>query len=159
MLRILVMVAGLLVAATESPRAKTDPVALEVARKWLQAVASGEPTSVEKGTALPFTYTTTAKVKQCEGKVPDPKALTNWLKCLRTSNDLLVGEVQRGTLMPSDPPNVQSKALRSLGSNLSRNGKWIEAYINGDGVTYTFRFLIVDEGVAAFLVESEFETD
>jgi hypothetical protein len=157
MLQILVMVAGLL-AATESPWAKTDPVALDLARKWLQAVARGEPTSVEKGTALPFTYATTAKVKRCDGKVTDPKALSNWLKCLRTSNELLVGEIQHGDLMPSDPPNVRSKTLRSLGSKLSRNGKWIEAYINGDGVTYTFRFLIVDQAVAAFLVESDVET-
>jgi hypothetical protein len=91
-------------------------------------------------------------------EVTDSKALSDWLKCLRTTDTLLVKEVQLGEFLPSDPPNVESKALRSLGSKVSRNGKWVEAYINGDGVTYTFRFLIVDQAVAAFLVEADFET-
>jgi len=157
MLRILVMLVPLFAGAA-TPRAKTDPAALEVARKWLQAVGTSEPTALEKSTSMPFTYATTAKVKRCERKVTEAKALSDWLKCLRTGDKLLVEEIQQGDLKPSDPPNVESKALRSLGSKISRDGKWVEAYINGDGVTYTFRFLIVDGAVAAFLVNAEFET-
>ena len=45
-----------------------------------------------------------------------------------------------------------------LGTHLRTLPEGSEAYINGDGVTYTFRFLIVDQAVAAFLVNAEFET-
>jgi hypothetical protein len=153
MLRVFVMLVGL-VTLSAPVAAKTELSPLEAASKWLQAVASGDPAET---TSMPFTFATTAKVKRCERTVTDRKALAEWLTCVRKSDQLLVNEVRRGTLMPSDPAHVESPALRSLASKISARGKWIEAFINGDGVTYTFRFLLLGGAVAAFLVEADFE--
>jgi hypothetical protein len=130
---------------------------LETVRSWLRVVASGELEILAQTTALPFVYATTAKVKRCERTIATASELGPWLKCLR-EDEVLVGELRKGELMPSVPPNVESSALKQLGSSVPGAGQWVEAYINGDGVTYTFRMLVRRGAIAAFLVEAEFET-
>ena len=138
-------------------RAKTDPAALEAARNWLRVVERGDAQTLTKTTAVPFTYATTNNVKRCERAASSEKDLSSWLSCIRKNDKLLMEEIRQGEVMPSDPPNVESKALKALASKVPGTGKWIEVYINGDGVTFTFRFLLIGGSVAAFLVDAEFE--
>jgi hypothetical protein len=154
MVRALVVI---LFLAAAGARPKADPTALETARKWLSTVAAGDSSAVAKVTSVPFTFATTAKVKRCEGVAADQERLGKWLDCLRRDNKLLLEEARQGALTIADPPNVESKVLRALGSKIATKGTWIEAIINGDGVTYTFRFLIVGNSIAAFLVDAEVE--
>jgi hypothetical protein len=156
MLRVLAIVTAMAVPLAVS-QAKTDPAALESARNWLRTVERGDTKALLKSTSLPFTYATTNKVKECEGAVANQKGLSRWVTCIRKSDDILMTEIREGVLRPSDPPNAQSKALRRLAAKISRTGTWIEAYINGDGITFTFRFLVVEGAVSAFLVETDFD--
>jgi len=156
MLHALVILMGV-ATPLASAQAKTNPAALEVARNWLRAVDQGDAQALTKSTAVPFTYATTNKVKRCERTVSSDKDLSSWLTCIRKSDKILMEEIRQGDVMPSDPPNIESKALKALASKIPGAGKWIEAYINGDGVTFTFRFLLVGGSVAAFLVDAEFE--
>lgn len=156
MLRAIVVFVGVAAAGTASS-AKTDPAALEASRRWLGAVASGDVTILRKATSLPFVFATTAKVKRCEGEIADQQGMSAWLDCLRRNDNLLLEEIRQGTLLPADPPNVESKSLRTLSSKITAKGTWLEAFINGQGVTYTFRFLLVGDSVAALLVDPEYE--
>jgi hypothetical protein len=156
MLRVLAIVIGVAVPLAAS-QAKTDPVALASARSWLSTVERGDREALVKITSLPFTYATTNKVKECEGTVTDQKGLSRWMTCIRKSDAILLTEIREGVLRPSDPPNAESKALKRLAAKIRRTGTWIEAYINGDGITFTFRFLVVEGAVAAFLVETDFD--
>jgi len=156
MLRVLAIVIGVAVPLAAS-QAKTDPAALASARSWLSTVERGDREALVKITSLPFTYATTNKVKECEGTVSDQKGLSRWMTCIRKSDAILLTEIREGVLRPSDPPNAESKALKRLAAKIRRTGTWIEAYINGDGITFTFRFLVVEGAVAAFLVETDFD--
>ena len=156
MLRALVILLGV-ATSLAGVQAKTDPAALEIARSWLRVVEPGDVQALAKSTAVPFTYATTNKVKRCERSASSEKDLSSWLTCIRKNDKVLMEEIRQGEVVPSDPPNVESKALRALASKIPGAGKWIEAYINGDGVTFTFRFMLIGGSVAALLVDAEFE--
>jgi hypothetical protein len=129
--------------------------ARDVVRGWLRVVASGDPDVLGRTTVLPFVYSTTAKVKRCEGRVTAPSALGAWLKCIQ-KDQVMIGELRGGELIFAGRPNVESKALKKLAASVRGPGQWIEAYVNGDGVVYTFRVLTRGGSVAAFLVDAEF---
>jgi hypothetical protein len=156
MLRALVILLGV-ATPLAGAQAKTDPAALAVARSWPHAVERGNAEVLTKTTSVPFTYATTNKVKRCERSVSSEKDLSSWLTCMRKNEKLLMEEIRQGDVQPSDPPNVESKALKALAGKIPGDGKWIETYINGDGVTFTFRLLLAGSSVAAFLVDAEFE--
>ena len=155
MLRVLAILIGVAVplAAAE---AKTHRAAIEVAKTWLRAVERGDLQVLAKTTSVPFTYATTAKVKRCEQTVSAQKDLSSWVSCIRKADDLLMEEIRQSEVIPADPPNVESKEMKRLASKITVPGTWIKAYINGDGVTFTFRFLLVEGAVAAFLVDADF---
>jgi hypothetical protein len=156
MLRVLAIVIGVAIPQAVS-QAKTGPAALESARTWLRTLERGNKEALLKSTSLPFTYATTNRVKECEDTVSDQKGVSRWMACIRKSDDILMREIREGVLRPSDPPNAESKSLKRLAAKISRAGSWIQAYINGDGITFTFRFLVVEGAVAAFLVETDFD--
>ncbi|HJX51793.1 MAG TPA: hypothetical protein VJ801_03415 [Polyangia bacterium] len=156
MLRALAILLGI-ATPLAGAQAKTDPAALEVARNWLRVVERGDAQALAKTMAVPFTYATTNKVKRCERTASSEKDLSSWLTCIRKNDKLLMEAIRQGEVMPSDPPNVESRALKALTSKIPGAGKWIEAYINGDGVTFTCRFLLLGGSVAAFLLDAEFE--
>jgi hypothetical protein len=155
MLRVLAILIGVVVPLAAA-QAKTEHAALEVARNWLGALERGDMQVLTKTTSVPFTYSTTAKVKRCEQTVSAQKELSSWVSCIRKADDLLMAEIRQSEVMPADHPNVESKEMKRLASKITVPGTWVKAYINGDGVTFTFRFLLVEGAVAAFLVDSDF---
>ena len=76
----------------------------------------------------------------------------------RTRQARLLAELKLGEMIASDPPAESSRALEELAAIVPGGGSWIAAYINGDGVTFTFRLLVRNGAIAAFLVEAEFES-
>jgi hypothetical protein len=156
MLRLLAILMGVATPLAVA-QAKTDRAALEAATNWLRVVERGDTEALIKSTSVPFTYATTDKVKTCERTVASQKGLSPWVVCIRKSEELLMQEIRQGNLKPADPPNVESKGLKRLAAKIPRAGTWIRAYMNGDGLSFTFRFLLVEGAVAAFLVDTDFD--
>jgi hypothetical protein len=134
---------------------------LVVARNWLAAAARGGA-ALEPTTTFPFTYRTTHKIKRCERMVRDASAFTKWAACFEKEQKLLLGEIRSGaTLEGASARDVESKALRAIADRVPGEGRWLRAYINGDGVTFTFLFKVTGNGgtdrVSAMLFEADVE--
>ncbi len=156
MVRLLASVIGVAIPLAVV-QAKTDRAAVAVARKWLRAVAKGDTETLLKSMSLPFTYATTAKIKTCERTVVAQKDVASWVTCVLKSEEILMELTRGGIFGEADAPSTVFKALDGLAARISRTGTWIEASIDGDGIHFTVRFLVVDGGVAAFLVDVEFD--
>ena len=135
---------------------------LLVARSWL-AAAAGDRAAVEGATAVPFTYRTTNKIHRCEGVVRDASALAKWSSCFAKEQKLLLDEIRTGaSLQGPSKHEVASKALQAVAARVRGDGRWLYAYISGDGVTFFFLFQIVGgDGAAkvrAVVLDEEFES-
>ena len=133
------------------------------AKEWLNSWQSNDSWLLVTKTTLPFTFATTNRVKSCEGIKQTPTALEKWRRCMRRSEKLLAEELNADSDgIRQDDMKVESEELKALVKRVPLNGKWIGAYLNGNGVTYSFRFLITTtktgtSKVRAFLFDTYFD--
>jgi hypothetical protein len=113
----------------------------ETAREWLAALERLDAKTIARLTALPFAYRPVGLKKQCEFDSTNPAGLKKWVKCLGRSKSLIVTELGAGTeprvaydLRPGEKLETASRGLAG--------GEWVHAFLNGEGVTFTFRFLV-----------------
>ncbi len=141
------------------PRA--DP-AFAAAMTWVDALKRDDAAAVLEATALPFTHGSTGLKPKCERSAKTGEDVAHWTECLQHSNDLLLGELRAGddvTIEPYRGPPMKKFAKLEKGLP---GGEWTTGFLNGDGVTFTLRFLIVKgpdgvQRVGAFLVKASFE--
>jgi hypothetical protein len=160
--RALLVVALVSVVAQRSS-GDTQPADLSVAKDWLAAAAKGSGSMSESSMGLPFTYRTTNKIKKCEGAVRDQAALAKWASCFRDDQKLLLKEIRSGNeLQAASPRAADPKQLRAMAKSIPGDGSWLPAFINGDGITFTFLFKLnhSDGGtkITAVLLEEEVES-
>ena len=138
----------------------TDLVA---ARRWVAALRASDPEALITATAIPFTFGTTNRIKKCEGTIKAALALSDWVTCVRKAQGLLIADLNAGDDVQIEAGGgVGSKALTTLAKKVNIRGTWVRAFLNGDGVSYSFRFLTVKKAedvmqVAAFLVDADYE--
>ena len=113
----------------------------ETAREWLAALERLDTPTLSRLTALPFAYRPVGLKKQCEFDSADPRGLKKWVKCLGRSKSPIVTELGAGVeprvaydLRPGEKLEAASRGLEG--------GEWVHAFLNGEGVTFTFRFLV-----------------
>ena len=113
----------------------------ETAREWLAALERLDTATLARLTALPFVYRPVGLKKQCEFNSSNPAGLKKWVKCLGRSKNQMVTEMGAGaeprvdyTLRPGEKLEAASRGLEG--------GEWVHAFLNGEGVTFTFRFLV-----------------
>ena len=152
--------AALVLAAGTVSRAG-DSTDLAVAGSWLTA-AVGHGAALASVTAFPFTFRTASKSKACERTIRDGSAFSKWATCFRKRQKLLLSEVKAGAnLRAASTQDVESKALRAIADKIPREGRWLRAFINGDGVTFTLFFKVTGGGsagkVTALVLEAEVE--
>jgi hypothetical protein len=152
-----------LVLATSIVSHADDSTDLAVAGSWLTAAAR-DNAALESATAFPFTFRTTNKIKGCERTVRDASAFSKWAACFRKRQKLLLGEVKAGAnLREASAQDVESKALRAVADKIPGDGRWLRAFINGDGVTFTLLFKVTGgDGagkVTAMVLEAEVENE
>jgi hypothetical protein len=151
--------------------AATDDIG--VFKKWLVGLQQADGTILEAHTAVPFRYRTTNNSKKCEATIRTRVAFSRWVSCFRTDQKLLFEELKKGTLIKAAPANApQAKALRSIIDARHRGylptsdrtwgeGRWVDAYINGDGITFTLLFKLTDVNgepkINAVLIHEEVE--
>jgi hypothetical protein len=134
-------------AVSRSVSAGGPVSATDAARLWLRALHDGSVETLASLTTLPFGYRETWPKKQCARVAKDVPALRKWLGCMRKKEDLLIEELLREK---NDPSHVRlvdgiegaSKKLRDLAKAAPGKSRWVNGYINGDGVTYEFLFAI-----------------
>ena len=148
-------------AAQAATPSEGDP-AFRTAMAWIDALKRSEAAAVLQSTSMPFVHRSTGLKPKCERSAKTREDLTQWMECLQRSNDLLLGELRAGGDVKVDPyRGPPLKGFKTLEKGLP-SGAWTTAFLNGDGVTFTLRFLIVKgtDGVpqvAAFLVNAFFE--
>jgi hypothetical protein len=139
----------------------SDP-AFSAAMAWVDALKNNNVKAVAGSTALPFVHKSTGLKPKCERAARTSEDLTHWVECLQRSKDLLLGELRAGDDVKIEPyRGPPMKAFAKLEKGLP-DGEWTAGFLNGDGVTFTLRFLIVKgtDGlprVGAFLVKAFFE--
>jgi hypothetical protein len=156
---VLAAVLGLTGGTASAAAARSD---LEVAKNWLLAAAR-DTAAFQSATGLPFTYRTTKRSKACERAVRDRTAVSKWATCFRKDQKLLVAEVSAGAeLRAASAKDAEPKGLRAIAEKITGDGRWLFAYINGDGITFTFLFRVTGDGyaarVTAIVVEEEVES-
>jgi hypothetical protein len=136
------------------------------AKAWLDALTRKDTAAVLESTSLPFAHRSIGLRPKCERSSKDRDELVRWVECLLDSKDLLLGELAAGydvEIEQERHPSAKAlKAFKKLQRGLGE-GEWTAAYLNGDGMTFTLRFLIVrsPDGarrVSACLVKAYFET-
>jgi hypothetical protein len=148
-------------AARAAAPSATDS-AFGAAIAWLDAVKRNEAAAVVDSTSLPFFHRSTGLKPKCERSAKTRDDVTHWMECLQRSNDLLLGELRAGDDVKIEPyrgPPIKGFAKLEKGL---RDGEWASGFLNGNGVTFTLRFLIVKgthgiPQVGAFLVKAFFE--
>jgi len=113
----------------------------ETAREWLAALERLDGKTIVRLTALPFAYRPVGLKKQCEFDSANAAGLKKWVKCLGRSKSMIVTELGAGAeprvaydLRPGEKLEAASRGLDG--------GEWVHAFLNGEGVTFTFRFLV-----------------
>jgi len=156
---IIILALGATQAAAPGPADPAFPVALA----WIDAVKRNDVAAVLESTSQPFAHRSTGLKAKCERSTKTSEDVTRWLECVQHSNDLLLGELAAGDDVRIEPyRGPPLKAFKKLEKGLP-DGQWTMGFLNGDGVTFTLRFLIVkgSDGVlrvAAFLVKGSFES-
>ena len=148
--------------AVQAAAPSATDAAFGAAMAWLNAVKRNEAAAVEDSTSLPFVHRSTGLKPKCERSAKTRDDVTHWMECLQRSNDLLLGELRAGDDVKIEPyrgPPI--KGFAKLEKGLP-DGEWATGFLNGDGVTFTLRFLIVKgtdgvRRVEAFLVKAFFE--
>lgn len=159
--RMLTIAVACLVATIGRRAAASDD--LSVVRTWLASSTKGAEV-FEAATAFPFAYRTTNKVKKCERVAPDRASFSKWSACFRKDQKLLLDEIKAGALVQESPPkDAGSPGLQVIRKAMSGDGRWVQAFMNGDGVTYEFFFRVVGERdgarVNALILDEEVESD
>jgi hypothetical protein len=157
-------IAIILLAVSTAPATAPGPAdsAFPVALAWVNAIKRNDVGGVLEATSLPFVHRSTGLKAKCERSTETPEDLTRWVECVQHSNDLLLSELAAGDDVRIEPyRGPPMKAFKKLEKGLP-DGQWTMGYLNGDGVTFTLRFLVVkgSDGisrVAAFLVKAFFE--
>jgi hypothetical protein len=148
-------------AAQAAAPSGTDPV-FSAAMTWVDGLKRNDAAAVVESTSLPFAHKSTGLKPKCERASKTREDLTHWMECVQRSNDVLLHELRAGDDVKIEPyrgPPI--KGFAKLEKGLP-DGQWTTGFLNGDGVTFTLRFLIVKgtDGVprvSAFLVKAFFE--
>lgn len=154
----------LLATIGRAAAAEPDTAVVGAANAWLAAVGRNDGRALVGATSFPFTYRTTNKLKQCEGVVTNEAGLKTWLTCVRRSEELLIKELSLGeSPVQAAPAEVESRALKGLAKKITVVGTWVRSHINGDGITFSFRFLLEKTAgdqlrVRALLIDVDFDT-
>jgi hypothetical protein len=147
--------------AALGPQDPAEARAWKVARAWLLALAGADPQAMAKQTSFPLTFQPLGLKRSCVRAAHDAAELAAWVACLTKARSPILSELAAAgeeDLMWQARPDPK---LVALGKGLPK-GQWTQAYVNGDGVTFLFRLLVVDgdDGqprVAAFLVRASFD--
>ena len=156
---IFTLIAGLLALPV-----RAEPSGPEVARGWLRAVQAGEAAAIAQTTKLPFIYREAWPKKQCDQSVADGDALGKWTACMQKNERLLLDELkwEKENLTLEAGEGKSPKKLRALAKKVAK-GEWVHGWINGDGVTYEFLFLMDRASdkpqIAACIIDVSFDTD
>jgi hypothetical protein len=150
-----------LVLTTGTASSADDSADLDVAKTWLMAAAR-DGARLEAATAFPFTYRTTNKIKRCERAVRDAAAFSKWAMCFQKGQKLLLDEVRAGTnLQVASTRDAEPRELRALAETIPGDGRWLRAFINGDGVSFIFFFRVTEtrggDKVTALVLQEEVE--
>ena len=128
--------------------------ALSLANDWLQALKTNDPAKLSRVTQLPFTYKSLGKKRLCERTIKDTTGVESLLKCFYAKETLFLEELKQADanetkLEAGDLQYVPKKLLALLGKAHAAS-VLVTAYINGDGVTYTFLLAVgaADAGAA-----------
>lgn len=148
-------------AAQAAAPSANDP-AFSAAMTWVDGLKRNDAAAVVESTSLPFAHKSTGLKTKCERVSKTRDDLVGWVQCLQRSNDLLLHELRAGDDVKIDPyrgPPIKGFVKMERGLP---DGEWTTGFLNGDGVTFTLRFLIVKgtDGVlrvSAFLVKASFE--
>jgi hypothetical protein len=113
----------------------------ETAREWLAALERLDAPTITRLTALPFAFRPLGLKKQCAFDSANTASLKKWVKCLGRSKSIIVTEMGAGAeprvaydLRPAEKLEAASRGLEG--------GEWVHAFLHGEGVTFTFRFLV-----------------
>jgi hypothetical protein len=153
-----------LAAALASAGAPATPVRdVDVATAWLAAVARGDTARIRATTGLPFVYRSTAKQARCNAAARNEAALSKWTGCFRKEERILVDELRLGGSVEAAGSDTHvPKDLRDLAEGIPGAGRWMYAFINGDGFTCGFLFRLDGDGAAAkvtaLVLDVDFET-
>ncbi len=117
--------------------------AFTVASEWLSNVRANDAKGVSAATTVPFLYRTTNRRKKCEGEVKDVAALNRWLECFRKSQNLLIEELAAADGVALSPGGgaVPTK-LSQMKKSVTGDGMWVQAFLNGDGISYGFLIFV-----------------
>ena len=113
----------------------------ETAREWLAALERLDAPTIARLTALPFVYRPVGLKKQCAFDSANPAGLKKWVKCLGRSKSPIVTELGTGA-EPRVDYNLRPGEKLEAASRGLEGGEWVHAFLNGEGVTFTFRFLV-----------------
>ena len=113
----------------------------ETAREWLAALERLDAPTIARLTALPFVYRPVGLKAQCAFNSANPAGLKKWVKCLGRSKSPIVTELGTGA-EPRVDYNLRPGEKLEAASRGLEGGEWVHAFLNGEGVTFTFRFLV-----------------
>jgi hypothetical protein len=113
----------------------------EAAREWLAALERLDEPAVGRLTALPFAYRPVGLQKKCEFDSSTASNLKRWVRCLGRTKNLLVTELGAGG-EPHVAYDLRPGVKLEDASRGLQGGEWVHAVLNGEGVTFTFRFLV-----------------
>jgi hypothetical protein len=126
---------------TGGPPTPSQIAAWETAREWLAALERLDAPTIGRLTALPFAYRPIGLKKQCEFDSSNPRSLKKWVSCLGKAKSQLVTELGTGS-EPRVSYGLRPAAKLEAASRGLNGGEWVHAVLNGEGVTFTFRFLV-----------------
>jgi hypothetical protein len=145
----LVLAAALAAAGAPAPPAAPAREA-DVAEAWLAAVARGDTATIRGTTGLPFVYRSAAQRARCNAVARTDAALSKWAACFRKEQRILLDELRLGAIVrPAAPGDRAPKSVRDVAEAIPGPGRWLYAFINGDGITASFLFRVDGEGAAA----------
>jgi hypothetical protein len=141
-----------------------DAKAVAAAKAWIETLKSKDLNKVSANSGLPFAYKTTDKKKTCDGVADDASKRTALIECVLAREKLMIDE-----LTEADEMKFKAIAVRQIPAELKRivsapgsNERLVTSYLNGDGVTFTFVFLIGASGgkavTRAVFVDTEFHS-
>lgn len=138
--------------------ATATPAPVDVVRAFLAALQSHDRDELRRRSCAHFEFRTTERTSDCPTRADGPEELERIIECLR--DDALLrkelafahGLAESATLT-SEVPEWAATWMTSETRGFAR----VRAYINGDGVTFSFVVLTRDSCVAWLMLTAEFE--
>jgi hypothetical protein len=140
------------------------PSPIDVAKEWLHALKATDTTSLSRITGFPFVFRSMGRKIGCDGILKTPSDVAQFGKCFRTKEKLFLEELGYGEAeMKFQLVDVAAipKVLRAQLDGVTAAQRIVTTYVNGDGVTYTMFFIVLQGPgsgnlVSRFLLKASF---